>query len=157
MLRDSAARDVVDFLEYDIDPDVWIGRLIRQIESGSYEPRTPQRFSLAKSRGFSRTMTSPHIPDLTLYRAIADYLFGRMKRYQHKHVYFDRADLSAQRAAKMESSKTDKMQEVEYSPLGRSRFPAWLHFNQYREQLILERVYPFIVTTAAPRIASNSC
>ena len=69
-LRNVSVRDVVDFLEYDVDPDVWINRQLRQIRDGTYEPNSPTRFTLAKSKGFSRVMTLPAIHDLVLYRAL---------------------------------------------------------------------------------------
>ena len=65
-LRNASVRDVIDFLEYDVDPDIWINRLLRQIREGNYEPNSPSRFTLAKSKGFSRVMTFPAIPDLVL-------------------------------------------------------------------------------------------
>jgi len=37
-LDNASIRDVVDFLDYDIEPDVWIRRLLRQIADGTYEP-----------------------------------------------------------------------------------------------------------------------
>jgi hypothetical protein len=49
-LKYASVRDVIDFLDYDIDPDVWINRLIRQLKEGSYEPISPRRFTLAKSK-----------------------------------------------------------------------------------------------------------
>jgi hypothetical protein len=64
-LSKASIRDVVDFLEYDVDPEVWMNRLLRQITTGSYEPNTSRRFTIAK--GFSRSMTMPDIPDLVLY------------------------------------------------------------------------------------------
>lgn len=50
-LKKVPHRDVIDYLEYDLDPDVWIGRLLRQIADGRYEPTTPMRYTLAKSKG----------------------------------------------------------------------------------------------------------
>lgn len=63
-LKRSSIRDVVDHLEFDINPDFWIKRLLTQIAEGSYEPSAPRRFTLGKSRGISRTMTMPAVPDL---------------------------------------------------------------------------------------------
>ena len=85
-LKKVPHRDVTDYLEYDLDPDVWVNRLLQQISDGRYEPTTPMRYTLAKSKGFSRLMTRPHIPDVVLYRAIADYLYGKAKRSQVKRV-----------------------------------------------------------------------
>src|SRR4051812_45616378 len=76
-LKNSSIRDVVDFLDYDVNPDVWIDRLLGQIASGDYDPDVPRRFTLGKSKGFSRTMALPSVPDLVLYRAIVDYIYGR--------------------------------------------------------------------------------
>jgi len=157
-LRKASIRDVSDFLEYDIAPDVWINRLLRQIADGNYEPSTPRRFTLAKSKGFSRRMTLPAIPDLVLYRAIVDYLYQRGRRREHKHVYFERAQLAAEReaarkeaelAARRGDSVIDKIieQVTDYEARSRRRMRAWLRYDQYRKHLILKRVYPYIVTT----------
>jgi hypothetical protein len=90
-LRNASVRDVVDFLEYDVDPDKWINSLLRQIESGRYEPSTLLRFTLGKSLGFSRTMTLPSVPDLVLYRAIVDCFYSKAKRKQHQHSHVEEA------------------------------------------------------------------
>ena len=37
-IKNSSVRDIVDFLDYDVNPDVWIDRLLAQIASGNYEP-----------------------------------------------------------------------------------------------------------------------
>jgi hypothetical protein len=65
-LGNASIRDVIDFADYDIDPDKSIRRLLDQISSGRYEPATPFRFTIGKSNGFSRAMTRPTIPDLVL-------------------------------------------------------------------------------------------
>ena len=78
-IRRIANRDVVDFLEYDIDPDTWINLLLRSVADGVYEPETPKRFTLGKSGGISRYMTLPTIPDAVLYRCITSYLYDRAK------------------------------------------------------------------------------
>jgi hypothetical protein len=142
-LRHGAVRDVVDFLDFDIDPDVWINRLRRQIADGSYEPKSPVRFTLAKSKGLSRRMTTPSIPDLVLYRAIVDFIFRKARRRQHKHVYFSQARLAQVSGAAMASAKA----QMSYGSLSQRRFLAWLRYDQYRKLLILRRVYRFFVIT----------
>jgi hypothetical protein len=146
-MRHSSVRDVVDFVEYDIDPDVWIARLLTQIAGGRYEPKSPRRFTLAKSTGFSRWMALPAIPDMVLFRAIAAQCYRKAKRREHRHVYFERAALSkAASLAAQEAAAT--MAELSSYPARRQRrFFAWLHYDQYRRHLILKRVYPFIVVT----------
>jgi hypothetical protein len=79
-LRNATIRDVVDFLDYDVNPDVWINRLLARVKSGTYETETPMRFTLGKSKGFSRTMTFPAIPNLVLYRTIVDYILLALTR-----------------------------------------------------------------------------
>src|SRR5688500_2438720 len=95
VLKRSSQRDVVDFIDYDIDPDTWINRLLLELQSGVYEPRRPERFPQGKSKGFSRTLTLPAVPDLVLYRAIIDHCYerGLKARRQRKHVYFEVAEL----------------------------------------------------------------
>ncbi len=153
-LKKSPIRDVVDFLEYDINPEIWIGRLLTRLEIGLYEPETPTRFPLAKSKGFSRRMTLPHVPDLVLYRAIVDFLYVKVKRFEHKYVYFERGTLPKD----TETTKGLKTPTIstwaritsapsEYDPTSKKRFRAWLYYNQYRKFLVFKKVYPFIVTT----------
>ena len=76
-LRNASIRDVIDFVDYDVDPDKWIQRLLDQVSSGRYEPATPFLFTIGKSNGFSRTMTQPAIPDLVLYRTIVDTIYRK--------------------------------------------------------------------------------
>jgi len=90
---------VIDYLDYDVDPDKWILRMLAQISEGRYEPSTPYLFTLGKSNGFSRTMTMPVISDLVLYRTIVDKIYLRALRKEHKHVYFKRERLQKVQAA----------------------------------------------------------
>jgi len=153
-LRQSTIRDVVDFLDYDVNPDVWINRLLARIASGEYEPETPKRFTLGKSKGFSRNMTLPAVPDLVLYKTIAEYVYSRSRGRRHKNVYFLRDDLSrAQKLAmdeaigKMEQAKDFEQVDGQYRFTGRRSFYNWLRFDQYRKHLIYEEAYSFIVVT----------
>jgi hypothetical protein len=152
-LKHSSLRDVVDHVEYDIDPDVWINRLLRRIREGNYEPETPTRFLLGKSKGFSRRMTLPAIPDLVLYRAIVDHLYKKMRRFEHRHVYFERGITpSGKRVAKPARSKAGMWDVIsedvgEYETVGKRTFRAWLAYDQYRKYLVFKKVHPFIVTT----------
>lgn len=146
-IKSAARRDVIDYLEYDIDPDKWINRLLREIGAGSYEPTTPHRYMLAKSKGFSRVMTFPEIPDLVLYRAIVEHLYRQMRRREHKHVYYEKATLSKITQQAAASAAETQRATSQYGTASVSRFLAWLHFTQYRKRLIFEEIYPFIVTT----------
>jgi hypothetical protein len=146
-LRHATVRDVVDFLDYDVDPDVWIGRLLEQLKAGTYEPRAPQRFPLAKSKGFSRRITTPNIRDLVLYRAIVDYCYQRAKRTEGRHVYFERARLAAVTNAAGQSAALAIADAAIYGSPSQRRWLAWLHYDEYRRRLIHDRVHPFIVLT----------
>jgi len=145
-LKNSSIRDIIDFLDYDVDPDIWIRGLLLQLRTGRYEPTTPQRFTLAKSNGFSRTMTLPSIPDLTLYRTIVDFIYSKVRYREHKHVYFRRSFLDqAQREAQLEAEAVVQT-AGQYGKSGKA-YLNWLKYNQYRKHLLLERIFPFLVTT----------
>lgn len=147
-LHTASVRDVIDFVDFDIDPDVWIRRTLQHLAVGSYEPATPRRFLLAKSKGFSRQMTLPSIPDLVLYRAVVDAIYKRAKTREHKHVYFEQRALSkAAKAAQDEARQDLTFETATYGRTSRSRFLAWLRYDEYRRLLLLKRVYPFIVLT----------
>src|ERR1700733_4100359 len=147
-LKQSSRRDVVDFLEYDVDPNVWISRLLNQIEQGRYEPSAPDRFTLGKSLGFSRTMTMPAIPDLVLFRAIADYIYRKAKRREQKHVYFRRATLrKIQEDVAVEAREVMGSAAADYRRVEERRFLTWLRYDQYRKRLITSDIHPYFVIT----------
>jgi hypothetical protein len=137
-------RDVTDFVEYDIDPDWWIKRLLGDVETGRYEPSTPQRFSVAKKMGFSRRTTLPSIPDLVLYRATVDYLYTKAKRRERKHVYFAQNTLS-KKVRKIEQDPVET--DPGYTFTSGRALATWLKYDQYRKHLLLDKIHPFIVTT----------
>jgi hypothetical protein len=151
-LKKAPRRDVLDYLEYDIDPDVWINRLLRRLKIGEYTPEKPIRYSLAKSKGFDRIITVPRVPDLVLYRTIVDHLFRKARRKQKKHVYFSRATLSKAVAA-IGQQTTAVMQAAQdressdYETTSTNAFLEWLKFDQYRKFLIFDKIHPFIVVT----------
>ncbi len=147
-LKNSSVRDVVDFLEYDVAPDVWINRLLTNISQGTYEPQPPRRFTLGKSKGFSRTMTLPAVPDLVLYRALADFIFQKAQRRQRKHVYFLRSQHSnVQRRVLAEPVDPAQLSLPHYRASSQRSFLNWLKYDQYRKHLIFKRVHPFLVVT----------
>jgi hypothetical protein len=148
-LKRAPCRDILDYLEYDIDPDVWITRLLDRLRTGEYTPERPNRYSLAKSKGFDRIITVPAIPDLVLYRMIVDHLFRRAKRKQKKHVYFCQATMSKSVASlgKQAGETMQRAAETDYETSSTSAFLEWLKYDQYRKLLIFAKIYPFIVVT----------
>lgn len=143
-LSSTFLRDVTDFVEYDIDPDWWIKKLLKDVEAGRYAPTTPHRFSLAKKMGFSRSMTLPGIPDLVLYRAVVDHMYRKAKRLERKHVYFAQNTLSKKvRQIEQELEDGDPV----YSYTSGRAIAGWLEYDQYRKHLLLEHVHPYIVIT----------
>lgn len=137
-------RDVTDFVEYDIDPDWWIKRLLKDVETGGYEPATVYRFSAAKKMGFSRRLTLPSIPDLVLYRATVDYLYKKAKKREQKHVYFAQNTLSK---IVWQIELDAAADGTPYTFTSGSAFAAWLEYDQYRKHLLLDEIHPYIVTT----------
>ena len=146
-LRRSSLRDVVDFIDYDVNPEVWIRRILRELRSGSYEPRKPHRFAIGKSKGFSRWMTLPYIPDLVLFHAISTCLVTRAqkRRRRHRNVYFARDVFDKVSRRSQQEAQVDM--DNERAQYGQDSFLAWLRFDEYRKRLILNKIYPYIVIT----------
>jgi hypothetical protein len=146
-IRKSSIRDVIDFVDYDVDPDKWIQTLLNQISSGRYEPATPFRFTIGKSNGFSRTMTQPAIPDLVLYRTIVDSIYRKSLKREHQHVYFKREQLQqAQRIAQRQAAQQMNW-ATQYRLTSQRSFYNWLRYAQYRKYLLLQAVHPYLVVT----------
>ncbi|MDB4278566.1 RNA-directed DNA polymerase [Deltaproteobacteria bacterium] len=142
-------RDVVDFFEYDLDPEQWIGELLDQIAEGRYRPQQPRHFSKAKSGGFSRRMTMPAIPDLVLYRTIVDYLYARGRTREVKHAYCEASELPSlthRPAGSPDPWRRIHEMALDYESSSTRSFRAWLHYEQYRKRLMLKRVYRYVVT-----------
>jgi hypothetical protein len=147
-LKHSSIRDLVDYLEYDVNPDVWITRLVQSIKLGTYEPASPRRFALGKSKGFSRTMTLPAIPDLVLYRTLVDYFYGKLRWQQHKHVYFLRGHLAEVRQQMARQPiRAEQLGLPHYRATSQRSFLNWLKYDQYRKHLVFEKVHPYFVIT----------
>ena len=146
-IRNGSVRDVIDFVDYDIDPDVWIERLLEQIASGRYEPATPFRFTIGKSNGFSRTMTQPNVPDLVLYRTVVDILHRKALRREHSHVYFKRERLQKAQAAAQQQAAQQVQWAGQYRMTSQRSFYNWLCYTQYRKHLLLQAVHPYLVVT----------
>ena len=142
-LSRTSRRDITDYVEFDIEPDWWINRLLKEVNTGNYEPIAPYRFTLAKKMGFSRQMTFPHIPDLVLYRAVTDCLYKKAKRLEKGHVYFARNTLSKKQKVVHDADTDDS----EYTFSSGSAFVKWREFSQYRKRLLLDKIHPYIVIT----------
>jgi hypothetical protein len=146
-LRNASIRDVIDFVDYDVDPDKWIRRLLDQISSGRYEPATPFRFTIGKSNGFSRTMTQPAIPDLVLYRTIVDAIYRKALKREHKHVYFKRERLQQAQNVAQQHAVQQMSWAAQYRMTSQRSFNNWLRYAQYRKYLLLQAVHPYLVVT----------
>ena len=144
-LSRTSRRDITDYVEFDIDPDWWINRLLKEVNIGNYEPVAPYRFTLAKKMGFSRQMTFPHIPDLVLYRSVTDCLYKKAKHLEKGRVYFARNTLSKKQ--KVVHDADADIDDSEYTFLSGSAFAKWREFSQYRKRLLLDKIHPYIVIT----------
>ena len=142
-LSRTSRHDITDYVEFDIDPNWWINRLLKEVNTGDYEPIAPYRFTLAKKMGFSRQMTFPHIPDIVLYRAVTDSLYKKAKRLEKGHVYFARNTLSKKQKVVHDIDTDDS----EYTFSSGSAFAKWQEFNQYRKRLLQDEIHPYIVIT----------
>ncbi len=146
-LRNALIRDVIDFFDYDIDPEKWIRRLLDQISSGRYEPASPFRFTIGKSSGFSRTMTQPSIPDLVLYRTIVDAIYRKALNREHAHVYFKREHLQRAQNVAQQQAAQQMNWAAQYRMTSQRSFYNWLRYSQYRKYLLLQAIHPYLVVT----------
>lgn len=146
-LRRATTRDVIDFVDYDVDPDKWIGTLLAQISSGRYEPVTPFRFTIGKSNGFSRTMTQPSIPDLVLYRTMVDEIYRKALKRERKHVYFKRERLHQAQTHAQQQAVQQITLASQYRLTSQRSFYNWLRFAQYRKYLLFQAAHPYMVVT----------
>lgn len=146
-LRNASIRDVIDFVDYDVDPNKWIRRLLDQISSGRYEPATPIRFTIGKSNGFSRTMTQPAIPDLVLYRTLVDAIYLKALKREHKHVYFKRERLHQAQILAQQQAVQQMGWAGQYRMTSQRSFYNWLRYSQYRKHLLLQAIHPYLVAT----------
>jgi hypothetical protein len=146
-LRNASIRDVIDFVDYDVDPDKWIATLLNQIASGRYEPAAPFRFTIGKSNGFSRTMTQPSIPDLVLYRAIVDAIYKKALAREHEHVYFKREHLQQAQNVAQQQAVQQMNSVAQYRMTSQRSFYNWLKYAQYRKHLLLQATHPYLVVT----------
>jgi hypothetical protein len=146
-LRNASIRDVIDFVDYDVDPDKWIQRLLDQLSSGKYEPAMPFRFTIGKSNGFSRTMTQPAIPDLVLYRTIVDAIYLKALKREHKHVYFKREHLQQAQNVAQHQAVQQMNWATQYRMTSQRSFYNWLRYAQYRKYLLLQAIHPYLVVT----------
>ena len=146
-LRNASIRDVIDFVDYDVDPAKWIQRLRDQISSGRYEPATPFRFTIGKSNGFSRTITQPAIPDLVLYRTIVDTIYRKALKREHKHVYLKRQRLQQAQNVAQQQAVQQMSWAAQYRMTSQRSFYNWLRYAQYRKYLLLQAVHPYLVVT----------
>jgi hypothetical protein len=152
-------RDALDFVEYDIDPEKWITRLVYSLRDGTYRPHPASVGYLTKSaNGFRRQMSYPDIPDLTLYYALALLLYRRSKRQEQAIAFFDQKSLDLinkeiQREAEAEkkfakSGWAALFEEMaDYATASKRRFRTWLRYNQYRKRLAFRRVHRYVVIT----------
>jgi hypothetical protein len=146
-LKNATTRDVIDFVDYDVDPDKWIRTLLSQISNDRYEPTAPFRFTIGKSNGFSRTMTQPAIPDLVLYRTIVDELYRKALRREREHVYFKREHLHRAQALAQQQAVQQMTWASQYRLTSQRSFYNWLRFAQYRKYLLFQATHPYLVVT----------
>jgi len=146
-LRRASIRDVIDYVDYDVDPEKWIGRLLLQISSGQYEPQTPLRFSIGKSNGFSRTITQPAISDLVLYRTIVDSIYRKVGGRERANVYFKQGKLDQAQTRAAEEAEREMEWATRYRLTSQRSFQNWLRYAQYRKHLLLDSIHPYLVVT----------
>jgi hypothetical protein len=137
-LTKAPFRDCVDFIEFDLDSERWLRSLSSSVVSGAYRPQEPTRREAAKGNGVYRTITSPAIDDLLVYRHIADYVYEQARSKEISGAFFSRRYRKEPVGKKLESITDD-----EYDTF----FEIWLRYSKYREQLLRSGLYEFLLLT----------
>ncbi len=136
------ARDCLDYLEYEVDIRLRVTDLRKRLKNGTYEPRKPAVFELAKSKGAYRSMAMLHIEDALVYRTIADEIYRRARTYEVKGSYFTR-----KHKAQPVGPKQGQLLLVRSNDFYKSVMRLWLRYHQYRTRTMLNAVRPVLLVT----------
>ncbi|GEC93348.1 RNA-directed DNA polymerase [Brevibacillus brevis] len=143
-LKTANVRDCIDYLEYELNLDHQIKTVRERILSGSYTPKKPSTFEMAKTKGAYRTLSILHLEDALVYRVIADQVYNRLRKYQKKGVFFSRKHTVkpiGQKGGEIFLS-TDNFKDFYEDPL-----KLWKRYQQYRTKTLLNSVHPVLVVT----------
>ncbi len=136
-LRQIPIRDSVEWIDWVHTVNNTLPDLRDDIRSGQYQPSSPTRYELAKSKGSFRYMTCPNVRDSLVFRHISDEILLRSLRHKVKGAYFSRRH-----------SATPVGPRFELHDSGYSRFfDIWLRYQEYRTRTLLNSPYETLVVT----------
>lgn len=136
-LRQTAARDVIDWTDWALTIEGSLDAIQDAVLSGKYEPRPATRFETGKAKGAYRTITALNVRDALVFRVVCDRALKLAVKKQVPGAYFSRR-FSRTPVGKLLGDPPDPSE---------SFFSIWLRYNQYRSRTLLNAPYEVLVVT----------
>ncbi|MBK9617596.1 MAG: hypothetical protein IPO31_00250 [Candidatus Obscuribacter sp.] len=140
-LKKADARDCLDYLEFDLLAEQRIRELRLRIINGTYIPKEPGKFELAKSRGAYRVMSVLTAEDALVFRHLVDHIYRLAQRNEPVGVFFAQGQPTLPKGPNLKS--LDGIELGDYD----SGWALWLRYQQYRTRTMLTQIRPVLVVT----------
>lgn len=134
----AAVRDVIDYLDWRVLLDHSLQDLSRAVIAGTFNPDSPQRYELAKSKGAYRILVGLQPPEALVYRHIANRVYGRALPTKVKGAFFSR---------RHEATPVGKTIGIPNEESYERFFDIWIRYQQYRSRTLLSEPYECLVVT----------
>jgi len=115
-LRDRVLPDPVDYMDFHVTLSRNVSNLIEQVTRGEYQPRTPARLLMEKSKGLCRQIVLPTAQDALVLQRLSDNFFSSIRgNSPSSTAYFEPDNFTFD-----ETGKRSR---------GYGSLAAWLHFQ----------------------------
>lgn len=134
-LRDRVLPDPVDYMDFHVTLSRNVGNLIELVTRGEYQPRTPARLLMEKSRGLCRQIVLPSAQDALVLQRLSDNFFSSIRgKSPSSEAYFEPDNFTFD-----ETGKRSR---------GYGSLAAWLHFQNKLNSICTTNNY-IVVTDIA--------
>lgn len=133
----STVPDVINHLDWRTTLDRALDDLSKRVINGTFEPTTPARYELAKTKGAFRVITGLAPPEALIYRHIANAVYKLYVPRKVQGAFFSK------RHQKTAVGKTFILGDDDYEKF----FAVWIAYSQYKTQTMLHGIYDRLVTT----------
>jgi hypothetical protein len=137
LVRGTDARDPIDLLDWQSKIDINLKTICEELQQGNYHPAPPARHNLAKTKGAFRTITSPNLKDVLVFRLICEVIHQRALASKVKGAFFVRSE------GMHPLGPTHNIGEGDYP----SSFEVWKRFSEYRSRTLLSGENEYLVIT----------
>jgi len=137
-LRKRGLRDALDWLDWVHAVDGSLEQLRGDVIAGVFQPRTPARYEIAKSKGSYRVMTQPCVRDLLVYRHLCGEVLDAAIPYKVKGAYFSMRHACTPVGPQFDGDNLDPSSQF---------YAVWLRYNEYRTLTLLNSPYCLLVSS----------